>query len=362
MQNHCWHTGSGDTHSWSNADFELARPSALFRQQEDAWHEQRRYFDSALAALGPTSKLAGSIKAAVAALDAVPDAVSKAIPLMEPVPPELWGTSVKLASEIGGINRDPGGGSQKAATVSIKIEPKSGAVVGLLGPSGATWASQEHPIGRFVYRTRAFEDGVDFYNNYQFINASFGPRVYEKLGAAGVANETASYCTVIAMHKNASAMALELSPPDFVWQRYGGPKKVLVLIRYPSVAAGLEMTFVIVNKTTTRLPEEAWVEFRPDLAPAPPSNQSISFEKIGEQVDPRDILANGSKTLHAVGDSTGVTFGAGRSRLQLISLDAGLVSPGPAAENMVRLGCDYEPSRRRLFVTSRAAPFCRHST
>ena len=53
-------------------------------------------------------------------------------------------------------------------------------------------------------------------------------------------------------------------------------------------------------------------------------------------VDPADMLINGSRTLHAVGDEQGVVFtdNASRRRLRLISLDAGLVSPGPAADNM----------------------------
>ena len=80
------------------------------------------------------------------------------------------------------------------------------------------------------------------------------------------------------------------------------------------------------------------------------------IEKLGSMMDPADLLVNGSRTLHAVGDEQGVLFtdlaktnnkdnhnsspsdikasgGVGR-RLRLISLDAGLVSPGPAAENM----------------------------
>ena len=70
------------------------------------------------------------------------------------------------------------------------------------------------------------------------------------------------------------------------------------------------------------------------------------FEKLGSMVDPADMLVNGSRTLHAVGDEQGVLFTqpasdstdsqevAAAKSLRLISLDAGLVSPGPAAQNM----------------------------
>ena len=36
---------------------EQVRPTHLFKQQEDAWHEQRAYFTHALAALGPSSRV-----------------------------------------------------------------------------------------------------------------------------------------------------------------------------------------------------------------------------------------------------------------------------------------------------------------
>ena len=157
------------------------------------------------------------------------------------------------------------------------------------------------------------------------------------------------------------------------------------------------------EKTTTRLPEEGWLEFRPSLSSkaslqVPSIYLSTRFyqiyqiylkltgilhiriypaiisdhgqfdccllvgkhleqiEKLGSMMDPADLLVNGSRTLHAVGDEQGILFtdlaktnnkdnhnsspsdikasgGVGR-RLRLISLDAGLVSPGPAAENM----------------------------
>ena len=65
----------------------------------------------------------------------------------------------------------------------------------------------------------------------------------------------------------------------------------------------------------------------------PFASNSVRLDKLGSWVDPSDVVVNGSRTLHGIGER-GVLFqsetpaGTHKS-LQLTSLDAGLVSPGP---------------------------------
>ena len=166
----------------------------------------------------------------------------------------------------------------------------------------------------------------------------------EKIGVtSATANETTSYAKISAMTANTSAVVADLLPPAFISKTYGGPARLRLVLSLPSQAEGLQVSLVIVEKTTTRLPEEGWVEFRPAGLT---SSATIGIEKLGSMVDPADMLVNGSRTLHAVGDEQGVLFTqpasdstdsqevAAAKSLRLISLDAGLVSPGPAAQNM----------------------------
>ena len=165
----------------------------------------------------------------------------------------------------------------------------------------------------------------------------------EKIGVtSATANETTSYAKISAMTANTSAIVADLLPPAFISKTYGGPVRLRLVLSLPSQAEGLQVSLVILDKTTTRLPEEGWVEFRPSGLG---SSATIGIEKLGSMVDPADMLVNGSRTLHAVGDEQGVLFTqpsasdsteeeAGAKSLRLISLDAGLVSPGPAAQNM----------------------------
>ena len=326
----CMEPGSGDTTSWSNEAFGKVRPSHLFKQQEDAWHEQRAYFTHALQALGERSKLRAAIRAGTAALDALGQTSVAAG--MVAVPQADWAKDIRLRPAEG-----------EGHGVSLRLSLESGAIVSLVEcssdacdggfPEPRSWASESQPLGRFVYRSRSHESGVDYYARYQYVNAGWGPRVYEKIGVtSATANETTSLAKVSGMLKNASAMVVGLSPPAFISEIYGGPRKLQLFLSLPSHAAGLQLHMSVIDKTTTRLPEEGWVEFRPNLS----SYASLHIEKLGSMVNPADMLVNGSRTLHAVGDEQGVVFtdNASRRRLRLISLDAGLVSPGPAADNM----------------------------
>ena len=293
----CMEPGSGDTHSWSNEAFEKVRPSHLFKQQEDAWHEQRAYFTHALSALGDDSKLGAAIRAGTAALDALGNTNSSAAG-MAVVPPADWAEDIRLRPATGA-----GHG------VSLRLSLESGAIVSLVecasdacdggGGGGSVpqpqWASESQPLGRFVYRSRSHESGVDYYAHYQYVDAGWGPRVYEKIGVtSATANESTSHGKVSGLHKNASAVVAELSPPAFIADIYGGPRKLQLFLSLPSQTAGLQLHMSVIDKTATRLPEEGWLEFRPSLS----AGASLRIEKLGSMVDPADLLVNGSRTLH----------------------------------------------------------------
>jgi hypothetical protein len=112
--------------------------------------------------------------------------------------------------------------------------------------------------------------------------------VYEKIGVtSATANESTSHGAVSALHKNASAIVAELSPPAFIAEIYGGPRKLQLLLSLPSQAAGLQLHLSVIDKTATRLPEEGWLEFRPRLAAA----ASLRIEKLGSMVDPAPNVA-----------------------------------------------------------------------
>ena len=382
LDGRCQTPGKGDVTHWSNVDFAKVRASPLFTDQEDAWNEQRSYFGAALAALAANSTLAMNIKAELAELDTIVEAAAKRPPTsskMRTIPASEFGNSVQLTAESGGggmqLQLDPASGG----IVKLVLDDGSGGTDGADDADGAdadgnaavhhSWASPSNPLARFVYKSRSFQAGVHYYNRYQWQNASWGPRVYEKIGVTpAVANETLSHARIVAMAANSSAIVVDLMLPSEAWTVYGGPRKLRLMLLLPSVVGGLQVTLVVLNKTATRIAEEAWFEFRPVLPPSAASF-GLVFDKLGSHVRPTDMLTNGSKTLHGinpggdgvvftapaaaapstagkVGPGTGGSKAApstagkagpgtgGSSQLRVAMLDAGLVSPGPAEANM----------------------------
>ena len=381
LDGRCQTPGRGDLVHWSNADFEKARSSSLFVDQEDAWHEQRAYFSDALAALGPQSKLAAKITAELAQLDAIVAAATAPTTSngMRKIEASHFGAPVQLSASSEG-------GRATATGMQIQLDPASGAIVSLRlnnangesqqlqqqksGQEEHSWASTANPLARFVYKSRSFQAGVEYYKHYQWINASWGPRVYEKLGVTpAIANETVSHAKIVAMATNGSAIVADLELPAEAWTLYGGPRSLRLVLSLPSMSEGLQITLTVLNKTATRIAEEAWFEFRPALPGADNianvarggggggDGWDIAFSKLGSSVDPTDMLTNGSKTLHGIdpggngvlfsangaGAGYGAGYGAGAevvgggmvpTKLRLQMFDAGLVSPGPAASNM----------------------------
>lgn len=87
------------------------------------------------------------------------------------------------------------------------------------------------------------------------------------------------------------------------------------------------------SKTPTRLPESAWVEFRPALPTATASPWRLTVDKVGTSVDTADVVPNGGSALHAVAPDGLVSWtsqGHARARdvFSVQSVDAALVAPG----------------------------------
>ena len=156
------------------------RPTHLFKQQEDAWHEQRAYFTHALAALGPSSQLAAAIRAGTAALDALGQSNASALARMAILPQGDWAQDIRLRPADG-----------NGHGLSLRLSLASGGIVSLMEcrtdacegtGKGAQWASNSRPLGRFVYRSRSYESGVRYLSDYHYEQPGWGPRVYEKIG------------------------------------------------------------------------------------------------------------------------------------------------------------------------------------
>ena len=325
-QKNLW-TGFYETRAWSNVGFAAARPTELFQREEDSWREQRQYLDAALDSLGPSSALAADIRGKIAALDHTAD-----VNVPDPsIRTASVGERIVIRPETG---LGEGFALRFDATGSlVELRACSQSTDCAVSTAGHSWANEQYPLARFVYKTRSVAEGIAFYNNYSFVHAEWGPKVFAKVGLnSSLANSSTSYASVQSLHANSSSVLATLRTPRFATESYGAPETLRLRVSLPSMSEGLRFVLTVINKTTTRLPEEAWLEFRPVL-PRQPAKWKLALDKMGAWVDPMAILVNGSRTLHAVGDG-GLKFtGEKGSSLQLASLDASLVSPGKENNN-----------------------------
>ena len=128
----------------------------------------------------------------------------------------------------------------------------------------------------------------------------------------------------------------------------GAPAAAWVALRSPPGETTLRVAVAWVNKTATRLPEAGWVRFTPGRGAVDPSRWRL--HKVAGEIDPNDIMLNGSHSVHGLSDrglsmiSAGAVGGGGdngggaggrvgdaRERLRVRPLDAPLFALGDAA-------------------------------
>ncbi len=108
---------------------------------------------------------------------------------------------------------------------------------------------------------------------------------------------------------------------------YSGGNRILFVSKKPSTiehleteyvlnGSQLEMTFRWFGKPDSRKPQAIWNSFRQN------GSQKVLLRKMSEWIDPKDVVSNGARTLHAVQE---VRFG---NTTSLISPDAILLAPG----------------------------------
>lgn len=111
-------------------------------------------------------------------------------------------------------------------------------------------------------------------------------------------------------------------------ENYGAPEIFFttIFISHSKGEIHIEMSWF--NKTATRLPESIWMIFKPIADKFEEAEGKWRLNKLGYEVDPLNVIINGSKHLHGI--DKGVVYHTGNNKLKLYidSLDVSLVSPG----------------------------------
>ena len=312
---------------WTNygrEPFDAARQRPNFQKMETSWAEQRVYVSDAVAALG-----------AVAALDATAlrAEAEAALAALVPSRPDLAGF-VLIA--------DP---AQTFDIAHFRVAfDVRGALTRLRERSSRLeWASTEHPLGLLCYELFSQSDYDRFYRQY-VINkrqtAGWSIPDFTKPGIAGVGAVHGEWLPELAAlyHRReaqADRFVLRLAMPEEPQRAYGCPQEATVEYVFPDAEPVVRLDLQWFGKPACRLPEALWVSFCPRVRDA----TKWQLEKLGQLISPLDVVPDGNRHLHAIGEGVSQRLAPHASRFKssrrtpgervsLVSYDAPLVAPG----------------------------------
>jgi hypothetical protein len=344
---HTWgesvfHYGPEANVHWSNAEFheQLEAKEAHLVGMISSWNEQRIWgIEDALLALPPNhpvlTYVANDIKEVT--VDRVP-----------PSPGDEGFSSIKV---------NPKNGS----TGIISVGPyqisfgKDGGMSSLVDDATSTeWVDdQGSNLGVFRYQTLNEDDFVQWRSVY-LIPGSGGESEYGK-------PKSFMNSTPTPVHQLASPVLRQVwinHETDEMYVRatfedgglvdnYGAPEEVWWLWSFSESV--INMRFLLLNKTATRLPEASYVSFTPRI------DEGVwSHSILGEWSDPNDIAEGAAKGLHYV-DERGTKLSSVRTgqQVEIGSSDSGLLRWGEPLP--------FPTPLKRIVDTSVGPSFCLHN-
>lgn len=305
-------THLADFTHYSTSELKTARQTLPnFRKFEASWQEQRDYLKAAVAALGDTA-LAAEANRSLAALESSRPALEGLKPVSD------WNQIFETSH------------------FKVRFDAQSGAINYLINKTdGRNWASGEKQLGILQYEAFSTQDYQRFWN--QFIINKDNPEIvswatqdYTKPGMeiAGIKEHTRWQAHLVKGYWNESAtrprFVLELRLPEETFSVYGGPGEIWLTLDFPMERPSVQYTLQWFDKPANRLPEALWFSFQPLVNLA---RMDWELDKMGRLVSPLDVVPNGNRKLHGVGE--GVFYcEEDQPKLQIQSLDAPLVAPG----------------------------------
>lgn len=292
-----------DEYAWAHT--EHPSPQGLgYAAFERSWAEQRSHVDRALAALSPG--LRAEAEAAIAETRPAGGGAG------------TTGAPVTLDGEL------------QLGAYRVRVGD-DGALVSLIDADGTQWAGPEHPLGAYRYETFDERDEARWMSEYcrdLDENACWAVPDQSKPGLA-IADRLPA--TTFAPRLESAerrtdgtdtVLSLRLALPDVACETWGGPRDIRLSYRFPGTPGPIVVTLDLCGKDASRLPEASWLGFRPRTEPG-----DWRLTKIGTPVDPRAVVRNGNRSMHAV---DAVVHTAERT-FSLRPLDAALVAVGRPA-------------------------------
>jgi hypothetical protein len=278
------HTWGTDTKTW--IDFDHYTPGDLAKMQdtrnykvmEHSWAEKRQDLFDAVAAL-PTA-LRTEAESALQAL-------------------------TFKAPEFRRLHEQPAAIEMENQDLAVSVDPQTGAIRRLFHKRREReWASAEHPIALLSYQTLSEQDYDKFFRNYivsteDWAKKDFGKPNISHFGA--VRQEWYPHLSEAELTKDPDeqrvlARLQFLDSESVAVGRAAFPKRIYLEYVLRHDEPELSVNVYLLEKPATRMPEALWLTFHPILS----DHGRWIMDKSGEAVSPHDVVAGGSRGMHAV--------------------------------------------------------------
>jgi hypothetical protein len=343
---------------WNNSwlDAHIANDSS-FERTESGWADQRKYIGRAVAALADAQPLRAQIEAALAASEPAP---------VDVAPLEPWPLTGRGGAPQGTV-----------ACGGVTIGFDGHGAISTLSTASREWANATSTLARFRYVTHSEPEFNAWGSRYMLPGCRNDTAANLcGFGKAGLTTQAGAEHkdwapTVTGAWKSSAAsaaasatckMVVALSFPAEAQGKYGAPSIANITV---TVGAGVNNNSnsnistagaahheigldVQYHKRHTRMAESLWLSF----APASIGSSAVSsphgwrLDKLGLEIDPFDVVVNGSRHMHGVwdglkyyeppppsghrrhpqGTSTAAAGAAGAPALSISSPDAPLVA------------------------------------
>jgi len=260
-----------------------------FRKVEESWREQREYISTAVRALPSQCQ-----QEAVIRLDE-----------LKPKPFINKGGRSQVSGE-----------RVQIGNCELSLDPIDGSICHLRKAGCRRLiADPTHRLACFGYQTFSALDYERYYRQYCTNDWGWAQRDFKKFGlpASALSGWHVPHLRRLVLKEGKLHAELEFGSEA---RRAGAPGKSVISIAPHEQGLSVELRWF--DKPANRMPEAFWLKFSPRLR----AGATVTFEKLGVSIDPKEVVRKGNRHLHAV---TGpVRLG----ELSILSLDAALVAPG----------------------------------
>ncbi|XP_055897527.1 uncharacterized protein LOC106076569 [Biomphalaria glabrata] len=301
--------------NWTNSQLAVARQSEVYKTAEDTWREQRQFLDFAFNALQDH-------------------------PLKDMVKSE-YDDTLAVLPDLGGYSDGqtdveytcPGG-------VIIQFA-KDGSLSRLYDPvNQRDWASPSAPLGKLIYDTFVEQDFISMAKLYNY-EAGVG---YDKPNVTkyGKPEKKRWDVSVLNVYKKVNTTNCDFwvkatTTDNQTVTKYGAPEVFYVQYLTNPATKGIDVTLLLLGKVTTRLPESISFGFSPLN-----SNTAWSLSKMGQKIDPCNVVLNGSQYVHGVDTGISLLNSSGHG-LQILSRDVPIVFIGTSDRQDVPFPVPLQP-------------------